>query len=442
MALIVGELAVELDARTRQFRAGINRAQTRLRRFAGAAQRATANVGRGFLRLGGIAAKLTLAIGAVAAAATAFAAISLFRRSIAAAQVQEDAIVQLDAALASLGERGAQTSRELQAFASQLQQTTRFGDEEIIAAQARLAAFVKEESALKGLTAAAVDFAAARGIRIVEAADLIAKSVGSSTNALVRYGITIEGAAMSTERATSAVNAIARVFGGQAQAQALTFSGSITQLGNAFGDTLEEIGFTVTKNEELAALIQAVLIPAFQDFGRFVAENRDRITEFVTAVAVDGIPLIIRAFEFFTRSLAFTARGVRFLVNAFRFIRGVLSTVQFQIVSFINFLRRIPIAIRAVVTNAGALFRAFTAAVTGNFAEASRILTEEVDFTKTSRDLEELAFQTGVAEDQAKGFAAEFVAGTPALDTFISGVDQASCWPWAWWLQPAVAAAA
>ena len=73
-------------------------------------------------------------------------------------------------------------------------------DENIIQAQAVIAAFTKEEDQIKALTAATIDFAAAKGVDLVTAADLVAKSFGSSTNALSRYGVQVEGAAGSTER--------------------------------------------------------------------------------------------------------------------------------------------------------------------------------------------------------------------------------------------------
>ena len=49
--------------------------------------------------------------------------------------------------------------------------------------------------------------ATAKGMNLSAAADLVAKSVGSSTNALSRYGIQIEGVG-STERLDSAVIAL------------------------------------------------------------------------------------------------------------------------------------------------------------------------------------------------------------------------------------------
>ena len=126
--------------------------------------------------------------------------------------------------------------------ASALQQVTAFGDETIISAQALLAAFVKDEEQLKKATEATLDLASAKGMDLASAADLVGKTLGSSTNSLSRYGIEVKGAVGSTGRLNTLVNSIANAFGGQAKAQAETLTGSIEQMKNAIGDTSEAIG--------------------------------------------------------------------------------------------------------------------------------------------------------------------------------------------------------
>ena len=86
------------------------------------------------------------------------------------------------------------------------------------------------------------------------AADLVSKTLGSSTNAMSRYGIQVTGAVGSTERLESLTNNLANVFGGQASAQAETMSGKLDQMKNAAGDTAEAIGdllSPVVTNEQI-----------------------------------------------------------------------------------------------------------------------------------------------------------------------------------------------
>ena len=158
-----------------------------------------------------------------------------FSAVIKLAGEQEKAEKKLEVAL---GKR----SQALLDQASALQQVTTFGDEAIIGVQSSIAAFLDSEDQIKKATAATLDMAVAMGMDLKSSGDLIAKTLGSSTNALARYGIEVTGAVGSTERLESLTENVARLFGGQAKAQADTMSGAIEQMSNAVGDAGEAIG--------------------------------------------------------------------------------------------------------------------------------------------------------------------------------------------------------
>ena len=176
---------------------------------------------------------------AAAIAGSAFFAakglITGFKKVIELAGAQELAEKKLEASLGRV-------SQALLDQASALQQVSMFGDEAIIEAQALIAAFVDDEEAIKKATKATLDLAAAKGMDLTAAADLVSKTLGSSTNAMSRYGIAVEGAVGSTERLDSLVGNVADKFGGQAKAQTETMAGAITQLDMAMGDLGEDIG--------------------------------------------------------------------------------------------------------------------------------------------------------------------------------------------------------
>ena len=160
---------------------------------------------------------------------------SLVGKFISLSNTQEDAEKRLSTAL---GFR----SQKLLDSASAMQELTRFGDEEIIQAQALIASFVEEEDAIIRATEATLDLASAKNMDLRAAADLVSKSVGSSTNALTRYGIQVSGAVGSTERLETAVNGISKAFGDTATEDAKTFGGQVDQLGNRLNDFGEDIG--------------------------------------------------------------------------------------------------------------------------------------------------------------------------------------------------------
>ena len=189
---------------------------------------------------------------AAAIAGSAFFAakglITGFKKVIELAGAQELAEKKLEASLGKV-------SQALLDQASALQQVSMFGDEAIIEAQALIAAFVDDEEAIKKATKATLDLAAAKGMDLTAAADLVSKTLGSSTNAMSRYGIAVEGAVGSTERLDSLVGNVADKFGGQAKAQTETMAGAIKQLDMAMGDLGEDIGEVFIKPVTTAAKV-------------------------------------------------------------------------------------------------------------------------------------------------------------------------------------------
>lgn len=152
-------------------------------------------------------------------------------------------------------------STALLAFASAQQKITTFGDEELINAMSLIGAYTDNEKAISRLTQASMDLASAKGMDLTTAVDLVSKSVFSSTNALSRYGIQVEGTSGSVERLQSATENISALYSGQAQASAETFLGSMTQLSNSVGDLGEKFGAVLAP----AVLIGARGIKAFTD---------------------------------------------------------------------------------------------------------------------------------------------------------------------------------
>jgi len=212
----VGLLTIAFGADLRGFDKAMKKAQRSIKKFGTSMQRTGKNLTR----------NLTLPLAAFAAA------------SVKAFDTQAKAETKLLTALKGREE----VQKRLIAQAKELQTKTLFGDEETIAAQAMLATMGLEEQAISRLIPLVQDMATAKGMDLVQAADLVAKSVGSSTNALSRYGITITGAVGSQERLNTATEALNQAFGGQAEAISKVGLGPLTQLKNILGDLSEDIG--------------------------------------------------------------------------------------------------------------------------------------------------------------------------------------------------------
>ena len=160
--------------------------------------------------------------------------------SLQAADVQAKAEQKL--LTAANGRIGVQ--QKLIKQAQDLQKVTTFGDEQTIEAQARLLPLLNGNAdAVEQLIPLIQDLSVFTGMDLASAADLVGKSVGSSTNALSRYGIQIEGAVGSSERLESAIASLNSRAGGQAASAAQVGLGAWQQFKNLFGDLSEEFGF-------------------------------------------------------------------------------------------------------------------------------------------------------------------------------------------------------
>ncbi len=204
----------------------------------------------------GLAAGFTALKAGILVAAAAFTGLIVFiKNSIEAFNEQELAVEKLDNTLASLGQRGESLSLRLQALASDMQKVSNFGDEVTISAIAQIAAFTKDEAAIRELTKASADLAAGQGISLASAAQLVARSFATSTNALTRQGVETDALAGSTERLFDITQGVANLYGGQALAAANTLSGAQTRFGNAIGDTSELLGEYVAEVTQLQRLL-------------------------------------------------------------------------------------------------------------------------------------------------------------------------------------------
>ena len=221
------ELSREINANSNKLK-GMDKAMGDNFRNVGNYGGAIKSVGLKFL-------KMAAAVGAAVVALKAL--FGAFKESIDLFDKQERAEVSLRVALGA-------TSRALLDQASAMQQLTRFGDETIIQGQAFLAQMGLTEEQILKLTPAILDMAQAQGMDVNSAFQLVAKSAGSSTNALSRYGIEINGVAGSAERVDNTFAALNEKFEGQAEA-ALAGAGKLTQLSNVFGDLKESIGGVV-----------------------------------------------------------------------------------------------------------------------------------------------------------------------------------------------------
>lgn len=214
---ILAKMALQIGANTTEMKRGLKEASQQMNGFT-----------KGIKAIGGVMAG-------------AFAAKELFNFGAESVKLADNQL-KAEAALQTALKGNIDAYNELTQLASAQQGKTLFGDEETIKAQALAQGILQNVDAVKKLTPIAQDLAAAKGMDLSAAFEMVAKSVASGTNAMSRYGIEIEGAAGSAERTQSAIDALTNAFGGQAEAAASTGLGPVKQFQNAWGDVREEFG--------------------------------------------------------------------------------------------------------------------------------------------------------------------------------------------------------
>jgi transposase-like protein len=235
----------------------------------------------------------------VGATSEAFHTLTEFvSESVAAYSKQEDATVQLTAALRTHGLATAPVIEQYNALATTFQATTKYADEDIQAME-KLLTLVGNvmPSQMQAALKASTDLAAGLGIDLQQATMLVAKAAEGHTTALGRYGITVDAADVKSRGLAAVLDVINEKFGGQAAAAIETYSGRIAQAANAWDNVKEALGKIIiedplvtaalnhmaaaTKDADTAATNAHKTLPdLIADFG---------LIDHVTADAINGI---------------------------------------------------------------------------------------------------------------------------------------------------------
>ena len=187
------------------------------------------------------------------------------------------------------------TSKALLEKASALQKVTLFGDEETIAAMAAIAVYDIEEEKIAAIIPLVQDLATAQGMDLVTAAQMVGKTLGTSTDALARYIGKTEGSAGSTEQFTNLLEKLKEMMGDSAKAAAEAGAGGLKQYEMAVGDISEEIG--------------GKLVPALNDAGRAFADNKKIIVVLIDVVG-NVLKTVFNATTLLVNSVALALSGV------------------------------------------------------------------------------------------------------------------------------------
>lgn len=223
----------------------------------------------------GFGALSKAAIGIGAAVGGVYALAKGVQAVTEAANVQEKAERKLKAVIQATGGAANLTFKEMKNYAGALQQITTFGDEVTISAMSLLATFKNiQGEVFQRTTKAALDMSTVMDQDLKSSMIQLGKALNdplTGLSALSRVGVTFtedQKEMIETLMESGDVMAAQGVilqelesqFGGAAEAVRDTFGGAVDALSNSWGDLLEEIGFALTKNENMVELINRARI--------------------------------------------------------------------------------------------------------------------------------------------------------------------------------------
>lgn len=162
-------------------------------------------------------------------------------KGVAEFRETEEATNSLTKAMINNGIYSKQLRDQYVEQANALASVSKFEGDQIIAAQAALQQQIGSIKVTKELTQAILDFATAQKMDVASAAEVVGKSIGTSTNALARYGIEVNSAANESDKMTQVISGLNNKFGGQAEA-ATQGLGALTMLHKTAMDLLESLG--------------------------------------------------------------------------------------------------------------------------------------------------------------------------------------------------------
>lgn len=265
--------------------------QNKIKSDLAGAKASVAQVEKSVLGLRGSFATLGKSIGGIGSAlrsaqgiAIGFAAVFAGAKVIRAAEEQEDAINRLNAALKVNGDTSAETSKELQEYASNLQKVTKIGDELTLSNLALLQSIAPlTKEGLIAANNAAADLSAALRIDLQSAIRLVGRAAIGDVELFKRYGIEVRKGANDAETFANALKAVNSRTGGAAANELNTYSGATAQLSNAFGDALEEIGLIIIQTPEVIDSIKSIT-SLFASLAETIKEGAPAARDFIGSI--------------------------------------------------------------------------------------------------------------------------------------------------------------
>lgn len=258
-------------------------------------------------------------------AGAAFSSLSGYiSEAVSASIEQEDAINNLNVALANSGAYSKEASLDFQAFANSIQATTKYSDDAVLSAAALIENISHlSEGGLKQATQAALDLSAAYNIDLNSASQIIGKAAEGNVTSLNRLGFEIKKGTTDAETFANVISKINLTIGGTAAAQTNTFSGALALVKNQFNELEETFGGLITSSPAIVGLIKGIGV-AFNALNESFSKNSSGIKTFIN----EAIPELVSAISKIVKFFIILGQAIIGVVDAVRFVTSFGSANQ------------------------------------------------------------------------------------------------------------------
>lgn len=209
--------------------------------------------------LKGMFGQLAAGLGATIGIGIAFRKLTQFiKGSVGASREQELAEKGMTDALISTGREVPVNTQHFKNYAKEIQSATRYGDEQVLSAQALLIQLTNlDRDGLDAATKGSVGLATVFKTDLKAATNLVAKALAGNYGALSRYGISVKDLNTDEEKRASLLDQLGTLYK-RSTGETDSYEGAMDQLRNTFGDTTEKIGDTIVKSEEFRGTVQLI----------------------------------------------------------------------------------------------------------------------------------------------------------------------------------------
>ena len=247
---------------------------------------------------GGITTGMVSAAAAVAATLVVVQKLTeVMTESVRAAAEQEEAINRLNSALKLQGTFTTSVSREFQDMATEMSRSSRFADEAINNVQQRLVTVGNVvPTQMRAATQATLDLAAALGIDLPQAANLMAKAAQGETMMLERQLPALKGLISEHMSFTEVLRLVNGEIGGRAQADMNSFAAKQDNMKKAWGEVMEELGKFITESPKVRAGMDKLAEGAdhlAESLAKIRAENPDALMDSIKKAIIDAATMVL-----------------------------------------------------------------------------------------------------------------------------------------------------